>query len=295
MLYNRQRGQDSFERYTLNLCRYPKVTKMTIIPECFYDRVWDHWEEVRDANLCGRNFVIRDKIPLPYFCNVSAFMKSPKRIVTVAINPNDDVFESTRTETRLSADETERRLSAYFDERQKERNLPSWFNNYKHILEGMESTYLGEYDSNQNTAIHVDLCSPIATNPTWGTLYNEEKNLLSEPGMKLFSSLMDLLNPDVVLVSISVGAIERLWGAPANSNDDTWSVLTSFDRRGDGAPRSPVYKVKLKQLPKPNGPPTLIIYGAPFRGRPFGKITTQQRMKIGECVRARMDCHISQA
>lgn len=269
---------------------------MTVICEDFYGSVWSHWNDVRRSKVCGRHFVIQDKMPIPFFGDVSAYMQSRYRIVTVAINPNEDGFRCTSIKPppspnenfSLSAKETEQRLSSYFNERQEERNLPKWFTSYKHILKGAESPYIPDGDDGLNTALHVDLYSAIATTPTWGGLHQEEKDVLLPKGRELFKRLIGILKPDLVFVSLRREEIAHQWGKfPTAEDSNGWEILVSFNTRADHSPRVPAYNVLIKKHVYGRHP-TLIVFGDPMRGQPFGEISKEQRVEIGKVVKDRI-------
>ena len=54
---------------------------------------------------------------------------------------------------------------------------------------------------NYDTAVHIDIYSSIATDPTWGNLDAGVKNELQN--ITLFKELLQYLNPDVILVSVN--------------------------------------------------------------------------------------------
>lgn len=54
---------------------------------------------------------------------------------------------------------------------------------------------------NYDTAVHIDIYSSIATDPTWGNLDAGVKNELQN--ITLFKELLQYLNLDVILVSVN--------------------------------------------------------------------------------------------
>jgi len=110
---------------------------MPVIDDEFYRDCWSHWSDT-----CNLDFVVQNKMPIPYFGDVGAYMQSEPRVITVALNPNLDVFPCTRCNGVLEPKETERRLSVYFREREIAGDLPRWFSSYKHVLEGAGYSYL---------------------------------------------------------------------------------------------------------------------------------------------------------
>ena len=62
----------------------------------------------------------------------------------------------------------------------------------------------------ENRAVHTDLHSPLATDPTWSGLNATQKRRLAKEGERLWLDLIELLEPDVVLASLPKGDITGL-------------------------------------------------------------------------------------
>lgn len=241
---------------------------MTVLGNEFYYDCWSHWTKTR-----GLGFEVQDKMPIPYFGDIKAFMSSKLRVMTVALNPNKDIFPCTHCTDVLSPKETERRLSSYFREREEAGDPPVWFSSYRDVLEGARRDYL----SRTHGAIHVDLCSPIATDPTWSKLRSRQRSHLLVPGQLLFSNLCARLRPHLVFVSVSRKYVARQWGDPRNQD---WSDLNRFDRRADDTPRDPNYVVRYKVIGSKAAGKTMVVFGKAHR-TPFGEISAVQRRDVG--------------
>ena len=95
-----------------------------------------------------------------------------QRVLTVGLNPSRIEFptgdpfhrfplaEDAHPEDR---ERVPRRPLTYFRTRRYKR----WFRSFEPLLNGMNASY---YDDKTATALHTDICSPIATNPTWSGL-----------------------------------------------------------------------------------------------------------------------------
>jgi len=242
---------------------------MPVIDDEFYRDCWSHWSDT-----CNLDFVVQNKMPIPYFGDVGAYMQSEPRVITVALNPNLDVFPCTRCNGVLEPKETERRLSVYFREREIAGDLPRWFSSYKHVLEGAGYSYLGP----DNVALHADLCSPIATDPTWGALTPKQRSTLLEPGRRIFSALCERLQPNLIFVSLSRDEVAHQWSDPRGGE---WQTLVIFAERENGAPRIPPYEVRYTVIDCGDERRTMIVFGPPMQGRPFGGISPKQRRAVG--------------
>ena len=69
------------------------------------------------------------------------------------------------------------------------------------MLNGLGTCY---YEgSHKNRAIHTDICSPLATSPTWPGLKPEQKNVLSKDGFDLWNNHSSITG---ISFSVSSGA-----------------------------------------------------------------------------------------
>tara|TARA_B100001287_G_scaffold235392_1_gene207524 strand:- start:10838 stop:11668 length:831 start_codon:yes stop_codon:yes gene_type:complete len=76
------------------------------------------------------------------------------------------------------------------------------------LLNGLGCCYYkGSY---KNTALHTDLCSPLATNPTWAALTKDQQNLLIKKGFELWKDLILEIKPDLILISVKKEYLKKL-------------------------------------------------------------------------------------
>ena len=80
------------------------------------------------------------------------------------------------------------------------------------------------YGSAPSTALHSDLCSPIATDPTWNGM-RPERALLREEGVRLWHALVRLLEPNVIVASVE----RRHLDESAFAWDGGWRVIHTVD------------------------------------------------------------------
>ncbi len=96
-------------------------------------------------------------------------------------------------------------LNSYFECEPYE----SWFGSYEAILNEIKASYYSR--SHQiNRAIHTDICSPITTNPTWSNLSKKTQKELFSFGFQLWKDLINILQPDIILVSIAEHWLKQL-------------------------------------------------------------------------------------
>ena len=149
-------------------------------------------------------FVVKKSIPIAWFGDINAYLNSDKKILTVALNPSDKEFIENRFPKALeslNAQNLYDSLNAYFEE----NPYSPWFKNFEKILNILDSTYGGKLNTNnktfKNQSISIDIYSPLATSPTWGKLKSSEKQAIINTS--LFKTLLDYLNPDIILISVS--------------------------------------------------------------------------------------------
>ena len=174
----------------------------------------EHFNDVKDSEL-----VVSNSIPILFFGDLEAYLNSPMKIVTVALNPSDKEFSETRfvtsedvlTNTKSYAST----LSSYFSFNPYTR----WFNNFEKLLHHLKASYYPENNRPSfpndpktpmsNAVLHTDICSPIATAKTWSKLKSktekEFREKLQANGKVIWSELISVLRPDIILVSGGLG------------------------------------------------------------------------------------------
>lgn len=225
-----------------------------------------------------QHFVVKPSIPILYFGDIDAYRHSKIKIVTVGKNPSDNEFRRKKTDDysffRFKKWNPQTRnlvetLNNYF----YDEPLKAWFSTFEPILNGFGSTYYNEFP---NRAIHTDICSPIATFPTWSNL-GSNQDFLFEEGIMIWKKLIDELQPDYILVSIPSELYVRI------INEEN-KELISFDETKNGEAR-PSYKIYSNSYTLSNGKIAKIIFGQAAQ-KPFGKISKEQKKYIGTiCLR----------
>ena len=124
-------------------------------------------------------------VPILFFGDLDAYLTSPLRVLTVGLNPSLHEFPADEPFRRFplagnSGDGEPGRyldaMSAYFHT----DPYSSWFHAFEQVLNGAGSSYYtGEVAS---TALHTDICSPVATDPTWSKLPRVDRAALEGDG-----------------------------------------------------------------------------------------------------------------
>jgi hypothetical protein len=264
------------------------VTKLKIreiLAKCI-----SHYDEVRKLDQ-----VLEGSIPIPFFGNLKAYSNSSVKILTAALNPSlkefptqvDTGYKGPRFDVLACREPIglEGELSKYFEV----RPYSGWFSAFERVLNGAGATYGGKMSKVSgcgHTALHVDICSPIATNPTWGTLCKDTKVKLTTTGNEIFIDLVNALKPDLVITSLGSAHLQKLDGE-AFEKIEEWQMIRKFSSRpslkGNGI--RPAQFVRFKSVKMQEVAPLNFIHATPFFGSPFGQFDKAERMLSGEALR----------
>lgn len=160
-------------------------------------------------------WVKKPAIPILFFGNIVEYLNSDIKMITVALNPSDEEFPKDKPRFSFCPDKLNKddaikvldTLNEYF----KFNPYDDWFNTFtEKIMNKMNISYY----SNKgfiNRALNTDLCTPIATNPTWDGLVNNKKTKISndlsdelkKQGFKIWIELIKILKPNVILISLA--------------------------------------------------------------------------------------------
>ncbi len=204
-----------------------------------------------------RNFsyVVKPSIPIVWFGDIEEYNESPKKVVTVGINPSLSEFEKKRfnivdLECENAVDELVNTLNLYFKD-----NPYDWFNNFEKVLSTLDASYYEKKAT--NTAIHIDIYSAIATNPIWRYLSDGEKKDIQRTD--LFKKLLNLLDPDIIVFSVNNDIFKDVFS--------DFKLEKSEDNIND---KKGIFIRKYK-----NGT-QILIWGRNMQGQPFGGLSNQE-------------------
>jgi hypothetical protein len=249
------------------------------------------WRMYREAE--SQEFVVKPAIPILYFGNRGEYERSSKRIVTVGKNPSSQEFPddnwyrfpALREASAMHDDGLWRSrylnaLDSYFD---RSKCKPyDWFEgSFEPMLHGLDCSF---YEGQDNTAIHTDLCSPIATDPTWSKLTDKEREILLEPGKSLWHRLVEALEPDILLVSIR----RKLLGEISFEKVSDWEDVKVFLMKTNGSPRVIPYRVQACWIRVSFKRNTLLVFGDAAQ-EPFGTLGNAQRTEAGSIIKSHFD------
>ena len=104
------------------------------------------------------------------------------------------------------------------------------------MLNGMGASC---YDGETSTVLHADICSPVATDPTWSRLRDTDQAALAADGVGLWHSLLRVLRHQVGVLSVAMRHLARIRFDALGP----WEFIDRIDRTADGALRKRPYEV----------------------------------------------------
>ena len=126
-----------------------------------------------------------------------------------------------------------------------------------------------------STALHTDICSPVATNPTWSHLNGADHAALEADGGPLWHILLEALRPQIVVLSVAKVHLERIEFAPLTE----WETIHVFERTGRGGARSRPYEVRARWH-EVGGERSLFVFG-PAAQKPISLLPDTQKRELG--------------
>ena len=235
---------------------------------------WRAFDRVAD-----RTCRVAPAVPILFFGNFDAYRASPLRILTVGLNPSRKEFPAAEPFRRFPLAEGTREPSRYLDALSAyfcTDPYRGWFNAFEPLLNGLCASY---YTGAASTALHTDICSPVATDPTWNKLDKADRAALEADGGSLWHALLKKLRPQIVTLSVAMAHLERIEFAPASD----WKVIHTFRRKADSTPRSRPYEIRVRWYDV-GGERSLFVFGAAAL-KPFQLLADFQKRKSGELVR----------
>jgi len=242
---------------------------------------WQTYAQFED-----QSFLVKPSIPILFFGDSKQYFSSEVKVITVGKNPSRFEFPEKDRFFRFSKahgiypgivegryyDEYLQAINGYFHTPPNHPYEP-WFNSFEHVLAGLDGSY---YGNAPNTALHTDLCSPLATNPTWSNLPSEAQQRLLEQGTCLWHSLVEWLSPDLIIASVARSHLGRI----SFPQRDAWKVVYTVERTNP-------YNVELAELNLPDGKITRLAFGK-AANTPFGTVAKVDKRKIGVALKDHM-------
>jgi len=228
--------------------------------------------------------VTSPSIPILYFGDQVAYEKSAIKVITVGLNPShrefpaDDRFKRFRKaeqiSRRLDPDKNDIRLFLdSLNDYYKDEPYSRWFGCFEPMLNGLNSSYYdNEYPSR---VLHTDICSPLATDITWSKLDERQRARLSHSGNKMWHSLVEILAPDFILISVARRHLNKI-----RFKRTKWRELICITHDKYGNLRNNPYKVSISTY-SIDGKKGILVFGR-AANTPFGLISNDQKREIGK-------------
>ena len=166
------------------------------------------------------DFIVKPSLPILYFGDLNVYFNSNFKVITAALNPSDAEFKEFKNSDPSyirfpEYDNTIETLQSSLNNYFKKNPYKKWFGTpnvskggFLPLLNGLRTCY---YEGSQeNTAIHTDICSPLATTPTWSGLAPEQKEILFTKGFELWKKLVLEIKPDLIVMSLDKSYLELL-------------------------------------------------------------------------------------
>jgi hypothetical protein len=138
------------------------------------------------------------------------------------------------------------------------------------LLNGLDCSYYGDAP---NTALHTDLCSPLATDPPWSKLPNDVRRCLRQYGVSLWHSLVEFLSPDLIIASVARSHL----GSISFPHECAWTVLYTVQRTNP-------YNVEITRVRTGDGKSVWLVFGK-AANTPFGTVSNIDKRRIGTAVK----------
>ncbi|MDE2752971.1 MAG: hypothetical protein OXI83_10375, partial [Gemmatimonadota bacterium] len=120
-----------------------------------------------------------------------------------------------------------------------------------------------------------DICSPVATDPTWNKLDAADHAELKKDGGPLWHMLLEELKPQIVTVSVAKAHIEDITFTPLTS----WRVIHTFRKKADGKRSAQPYQIRGRWYDV-GGKESLFIF-ARAAYKPFGLLANIYKLEAG--------------
>jgi hypothetical protein len=248
----------------------------SLLDASFYDRCLSHMAEARSLD-----FVVANSLPIPYFGDLAKYRVSPLRVLTAALNPSHREFPDDKPRFDVAKGlqgpvELAGQLREYF----KRHPYKAWFGAFEPVLNGLGASYGGHMSKvgYSSTALHVDMCSPIATSPTWSRLTVEQRAKLTKDGRDIFEWLIDELEPELIVASLGWGHLEA-WNADFRAGR-LWKPLVVHRDSATGKQLRVPLLVQVGNLASRKGR-SIVFVNASAADRPFGRFTTERKRAAG--------------
>ena len=191
------------------------------MPPTLTDLAHEAFSALDKALVVWPEVVVRPAVPILYFGDEPAYRQSSLKIITVGLNPSLAEFPHHDPFLRFPKAEGQGPGALYLEslnDYYREVPYDRWFNTFRGLLHGLHASFHGDQP---NVALHTDLGSPVATNPTWSKLPGGVRTELGSLGTPLWHDLVRELRPDVILASVAKARLREIQFEPV----DEWQSV----------------------------------------------------------------------
>lgn len=237
-------------------------------------------------------FVYKPSFPILFFGDSQRYFKSDIRVVTVGLNPSEQEFRSDRKvidqffrfpaarnihqdRVKQKYEKHEKALNDYF----KNSPYTNWFCSFEPFLNAMDCSFY-EINGKKNSALHTDLFSPLATTPAWSQLrknnpFKYVRAELEQEGLALWHKLIELLEPDVLVISVAREYLKKIRFLDLNSS----MVFCKISNKLNNTPRRKKYEFELMKGTVICNEMKIVFGEA--ANTPFGTVSNLDKEKAG--------------
>lgn len=245
-------------------------------PAALKDCAEEAWQQYDSFE--GKDVVVDPSIPILYFGDLDGYSRSEVKIVTVGLNPSNREFPDGNEKKRFDHAHIGEGYLDTLNEYFGKNPLRSWFDNYDQLLQGLDASY---YSEKENTALHTDLCSPLATKQTWNDLSDETQGNLISEGRPLWKDLIDQLAPDLIIASVAYEHLVDLAEERSVIDIGACEAVYVITEKVNGSARKRPYPVLAWPYDLSNSETASIVY-AKAMTLPLGGIGHDQKQEVGE-------------
>ncbi len=247
------------------------------------EKTWNHYDDY-----ANESFVITESLPILYFGNLDKFNTSSIKVLTAGYNPSFNEFPRENRFVRFPKWKGNKEdlinyrqvLNSYF----YEKPYNTWFQvGFENLLQGLGFSF---YPGSESTVLHTDMCTPLATDPTWSKIENiDKKNQIYRQGFTLWLSFILKVKPDIIICSCTEDYLEGPLKKYFKLKNER--RLITFRNKKDGSRRSKEFKVLYYDVPI-LGNQSKLIFANKFHQMPLSNISKEQQFQIGVEIKAKL-------
>ncbi len=186
-------------------------------------KYWEDYLYWKDYKKENTHIIPENAIPLIWHGDIEKYNNSNLKVITVSLNPHYDAFIRKNRQfddydkiayfsgKEYFNQELYNEVSDIYDKyfiKNLNWHKDSLFKKYEEILNRIDTSYNNK--TYHNSSLHIDMYSALATNPIWRNLHLIDKDLPDElKRIDLFMEFIDILKPDLVIISLEKKIVER--------------------------------------------------------------------------------------